>query len=173
MHCQSCSLFRCQFNISPWTKQLPFWQTTISNAFSQIKTRTTRTPAFWGYPQPPHDYPYHWVILDPKSKEDKVKVTNLKNSPKFQIFFNFEISIKRYTPSEVAWWDVQIWNGSDEYCWRYRADTILSTDGKADTILSTDGEMERRTDEQTDKVKQVYPPFNFVKARGIMIELWF
>ena len=20
---------------------------------------------------PPHDYPYHWVILDPKSKEDK------------------------------------------------------------------------------------------------------
>ena len=49
-------------------------------------TRTTRTPAFWGYPPPPHDYPYHWVILDPKSKEDKVEVTNLKNSPKFQIF---------------------------------------------------------------------------------------
>ena len=44
------------------------------------KTRTTRTLAFWGYPPPPHDYPYHWVILDPKSKEDKVKVTNLKNS---------------------------------------------------------------------------------------------
>ena len=49
-------------------------------------TRTTRTPAFWGYPPPPHDYPYHWVILDPKSKEDKVKVTNLKNSPKFKMF---------------------------------------------------------------------------------------
>ena len=48
-------------------------------------TRTTRTPAFWGYPPPPHDYPYYWVILDPKSKEDKVKVTNLKNLPKFQI----------------------------------------------------------------------------------------
>ena len=54
-------------------------------AFSK-STRTTRTPAFWGYPPPPNDYPYHWVILDPKSKEDKVKVTNLKNSPKFQIF---------------------------------------------------------------------------------------
>ena len=40
------------------------------------QTRTTRTPAFWGYPR----------RLDPKSKEDKVKVTNLKNSPKFQIF---------------------------------------------------------------------------------------
>ena len=45
---------------------------------AQLRTRTTRTPAFWGYPPPPHDYPYHWVILDPKSKEDKVKVTNLK-----------------------------------------------------------------------------------------------
>ena len=41
---------------------------------------------FWGYPLPPHDYSYHQVILDPKSKEDKVKVTNLKNLPKFQIF---------------------------------------------------------------------------------------
>ena len=34
---------------------------------------------------PPHDCPYYWVILDPKSKEDKVKVTNLKNSPKISI----------------------------------------------------------------------------------------
>ena len=50
-----------------------------------IETRTTRTPAFWGYPPPPNDYPYHWVILDPKSKEDKVKVTNFKNSPNFWI----------------------------------------------------------------------------------------
>ena len=29
-----------------------------------------------------NDYPY----LDPKSNEDKEKVTNLKNLPKFQIF---------------------------------------------------------------------------------------
>ena len=57
------------------------------NKINQTKiTRTTRTPAFWGYPPPPHDYPYHRVILNPKSKEDKVKVTNLKNSPKFQIY---------------------------------------------------------------------------------------
>ena len=45
-------------------------------------TRTTRTPAFWGYPPPPHDYPYYWpvhfesqvhtidqFISDPKSKQ--------------------------------------------------------------------------------------------------------
>ena len=62
-------------------------------------TRTTRTPAFWGYPPPPHDCPYYWpvhigsqvksidqFILDSKSKQDKVKFTNLKNLPKLQIF---------------------------------------------------------------------------------------
>ena len=26
---------------------------------------------------PPHGYPYNWVILNPKSTEDKVKVTNI------------------------------------------------------------------------------------------------
>ena len=34
---------------------------------------------------PPHDYPYYWVILHLKSKEDKVKLTNLKNSPQFYV----------------------------------------------------------------------------------------
>ena len=51
-----------------------------------IKTRTTRMPAFWGYPPLPHDYPYYWFMSDPKSKEDKVKVTNLKNLSKLLIF---------------------------------------------------------------------------------------
>ena len=32
-----------------------------------IWTRTTRTPAFWGYPPPPHDYPYYGFISDPMS----------------------------------------------------------------------------------------------------------
>ena len=89
-------------------------------------TRTTRTPSFWGYPPPhpptatlpppphpppptphpppphpppPQDYPYYWVILDPKSKGDKVKVTNLKNLPKLKIF---ETNFTCDTPSEVA-----------------------------------------------------------------------
>ena len=34
-----------------------------------LKTRTTRKPAFWEYPPPPHDYPYNWFISDPKSKQ--------------------------------------------------------------------------------------------------------
>ena len=40
--------------------------------------------------------------IDPKSKEDKVKFTNLKNSPNFKLL-NFEMSITRDTPSEFAW----------------------------------------------------------------------
>ena len=32
---------------------------------------------------------YYWFMLDPKSKQDKVKVINLKKLPKLQIF-NFE-----------------------------------------------------------------------------------
>ena len=63
------------------------------------------------------------------------------------------------TPSEVAWLDVQIWNGSNEYSWRYRVNMILSTDGQ----------MDRQT--QTDTVIPVYPPFNFVEARGIKLHL--
>ena len=113
-----------------------------------VTVRKTRKTAFWWYPPPPHDYPYYWVIWDPKSKEDKVKVT--KNSQKCLLLF-FWTNITRDTPSQVAWQDVQIWNGSDKYCWRYRADTILSTDG------------------QTDKVKAVYPPFNFAEAGGMII----
>ena len=35
----------------------------------QVATRTTKTPAFWEYPPPPHDYPHYWVILDPMSKK--------------------------------------------------------------------------------------------------------
>ena len=50
-------------------------------------TGTTRTPGFWEYPPPPHDYPYYWVILDPKSKEDKVKVTNFKEFAKISNFW--------------------------------------------------------------------------------------
>ena len=31
-------------------------------AWSQLKTRTTRIRAFWGYPPPPHYYPYYWPV---------------------------------------------------------------------------------------------------------------
>ena len=56
------------------------WPTATTTAAET--TRTTRTPAFWGYPPPLHDYSYYWpvhfesqvhtidlFISDPKSKE--------------------------------------------------------------------------------------------------------
>ena len=50
-------------------------------------TKTTRTPAFWGYPPLPNDYPYHWVILDPKSKEDKSQSYKFKKFAKISNFW--------------------------------------------------------------------------------------
>ena len=41
-------------------------------AMTLNSTRTIRTPAFWGYPPPPHDYPHYWVMLDPKSKQGRM-----------------------------------------------------------------------------------------------------
>ena len=84
------------------------------------QTRTTRMPAFWGYPPPPRDYPCHWVILDLKSKQDKVKVTNLKNFPKVQIL-EFWKKIYRLYRRHI------FWSCLIRYCWRYRADTIRLT----------------------------------------------
>ena len=39
----------------------------------------------------------YWVILDPKSKEDKVKVTNLKNLPKLHFFEFWNKLYRRHT----------------------------------------------------------------------------
>ena len=42
-------------------------------------------------------------ILDPKSKQYKVNVTNLKNLPKLQIFEFWKKNFTHNTTSEVAW----------------------------------------------------------------------
>ena len=100
-----------------------------------LKTRTTRTPAFWGYPPPPHDYPYHWVILDPKSKEDKVKVTNLKKSPQFFELWNghytrhtfWSCLIRCANMNWIRWVFTKIQSGHDSVHRR--------TDGQGDTSI--------------------------------------
>ena len=62
-----------------------------------VRTRTTRTPAFWGYPPPPNDYPYYWpvhfesqvhtidqFISDPKSKQgESRKIRKISEKLKF------------------------------------------------------------------------------------------
>ena len=112
-------------------------------------------PAFWGYPPPPHDYPYHWVILDPKSKKDKVKVTHFKNSLKFQIFEFWNGHYTRHT-----FWSCLIRCANMKWIrW-----VLLKIQSGHDSVhRPTDG----RTDGQTDKVIPVYPPFNFIEAEGI------
>ena len=122
------------------------------------QSRTTRTPAFWGYPLS-HDYPYYWVILDPKSEEDKVKVTNLKNLPKFQIFWFWNKHYTRHT-----FWSCLIRYANMRWIrWillRYRADTILSTNRQTDR--RTDG----RTDGWTDGQGETsIPPFQLCWRR--------
>ena len=86
---------------------------------------------------PPHDYPYHWVILDPKSKDDKVKVTNFKNLPKFQIFEFWNGHYTRHTfwsclircanMKWIRWVLLKIQSGHDSVHRR--------TDGQGDTSI--------------------------------------
>ena len=123
--------------------------------FLQNLTRTTRMPAFWGYSLPPHDYPYHWVILDPKSKEDKVKVTNFKNS-------NFWI-LKRALQA------THLLKLLDKMC-KYEMDpmSIVEDTERTRFCPQTDRRTDGQTDGRTDKVIPVYPPINFVEAGGII-----
>ena len=127
------------------------------NIFSEpFRTRSTRTPAFWGYPPPPNDYPYHWVILDPKSKEDKIKVTNLKKLAKISNFWNGHYT--RHT-----FWSCLIRCANIKWIrW-----VLLKIQSGHDSVhRRTDGQTDGRTDGQTDKVIPVYPLFKFV-AGGI------
>ena len=67
---------------------------------TQWKNRT-RTPAFWGFPPPhtpiTHTTDSYWI----PSPNKTVKVTNLKNLPKLQIFEIWKNFLCN-TPSEVA-----------------------------------------------------------------------
>ena len=83
-------------------------------------TRTTRTPAFWGYPPMPHDYPYYWpvhfesqvhtidqFISDPKSKQGESRKIRKKLK-----FYNFVINLTRDTSSNGSDYLWQIWKKS-------------------------------------------------------------
>ena len=77
---------------------------------------------------------------NPSQNKTKSKLQILENCQKF---WNFARNFTRDTPSEVAWSDVWIWNGSNQNCRRYRVDTGCGTDGQ--------------TDGRTDGVKPIYP----------------
>ena len=56
----------------------------LKKGVSQIgptpNTRTTRTPAFWGYPPPPHDYPHYWI---PSQKNNRSSTENVTEQTRF------------------------------------------------------------------------------------------
>ena len=45
----------------------------ISLNSKYVETRATKTPAFWEYPTPPHDYPYYQFISDPFHSKSKLR----------------------------------------------------------------------------------------------------
>ena len=99
-----------------------------------IVTRTTRMPAFWDTPAAP------WLPIltsDFKSKQDKVKVTNFKKLPKYQILkFQHATHLLKFL---------------DKMC-EYKMDptrTVGATERTQDA---------GRRDGWTDRVKPIYPP---------------
>ena len=89
-------------------------------------------------------HPYYRFILDPKSKQDKLKVTYLKNLPKLQIFKFWKKNYKWHTfwSCLIRWVLLKIQSGQDSvHRW-------------------TDRRMDRWTLDRWIKVKPVYPsPF--------------
>ena len=85
--------------------------------------------------------PHYWVILDPKSKEDKVKVANLKNVSKLQIFEFWNKLHTRHT----------FWSCLIRYAYmKWIRQVLLKIQSGHDSV-------HRWTDGQADKVKPVYP----------------
>ena len=89
-----------------------------------------------------------------QSKEDKVKIKNFKNLPKFQIckYWN-----KLYIQHPFGSCLIRCANMK----W---IQWVLLKIQRGHICPQTD----RWRDRQTDKVKPVYPPFNFVEAEGII-----
>ena len=52
----------------------------VLNVAMAERTRATRTPAFWGYPPPPHDYPHYWI---PSQKNNRSRTENVTEQTRF------------------------------------------------------------------------------------------
>ena len=123
-----------------------------------LQTRTTRMPAFWEYPPPPHDYPYYSFISDSKSKQDKVKVTNLKNLPKIQIL---ELK-KNYMQPTLGSCLIRYVNG------KLILLVLWELQSRHDAVhRQTDERTDGRMDRQTDGRRETsIPPFQLHWSRG-------
>ena len=98
--------------------------------------------ALWGYPRRhmiTHTIDSYWI---PSQKKTNSKLQILKNCQQLKFWYFCKKTLHTTHVLNFLEKEVQIWNGSGEYCGRYRAATVLSTDGRAGG--------------QTDKVKPVY-----------------
>ena len=146
----NCSLIILLYiwSVIHWYSSPGSWQPIETN-----KTRTTRTPVFWVYSPPPHDYPNYWVILDPKSNEKKVKVTNWKNLTKLHIFLILKQTLYVAHCLQLL----------DKMCkFEMILMSIVEDTGQTRFCPQTDRQTDGWMDWQMDKVKPVYPPFNFL-----------
>ena len=70
--------------ILKWFGYLAELQTTIYNQYDHslqlLRFIQTRTPAFWGYPPPPHDYPHYWI---PSQKNNRSRTENVTEQTRF------------------------------------------------------------------------------------------
>ena len=141
--------------------QIMAWRRPDNKPLSE-PTRTTRMFVFREYLQLPHDNPYYWFISDPKSKQDKIKVTNLKNLAKIKISkFCTKLYMQHTFWScfirciHMKWIPLVLWKLQSGHDSVHRR-TDRQTDGRTDRW--TDGQHETSI-----------PLFNFIEVGGIMM----
>ena len=139
-----------------------YWVRNTLVMVNQVKTRTTRTSAFWEYPPcRPHDYPYYWFISDPMLWQDKVKVTNFKILPKIQILEFCNNHYMQHTfwsclirCANIKWIRQVLWKIQSRHDFVHRR-------------------MDRRTDRQTDgRCETSIPPFQLCWSKGYNNVVW-
>ena len=148
-------IFHLNLNLKVWSQFISIFKVCQQNLMIHWEeTRTTRTPAFWGYAS--------WlpIPLSHIGSQVKRRQSQSYKFKKFQIFYFWNGHYMRHTflsclircanMKWIRWVLLKIQSGHDSVHRR------------------TDGQTDGRTDGQTDKVIPVYPPINFVEAGGII-----
>ena len=114
-----------------------------------VINRSTRTPAFWGYLPPPHDYAHNWV----KRRQSQ--------SYKFKEF----AKISKFWHLKQLLHATHLLKLPDKMC-KYEMDPMRIVEDTERTRFCP--QTDRLTDGQRTRWNQYIHPFNFVEARGII-----
>ena len=108
-------------------------------------TRTTRMPAFWGYPLPPHDYPYYWPVhIGSQVKTRQSQRYKFKEFAKTSKFWILKQTLHVTYLQKLL----------DKMC-KYEMDLASIVEDTERTRFCP--QIHQQTDRRTDKVKPVYP----------------